>query len=211
MRKQRGFTLMEMLLAVTILAMAMASIGTVFSMGLQIWKRTQGGGAPEKKLALAFEKMSVEVRQIPKTLGLKDVEFESKSTEFQFPSYVAGFNSKGEPTFQYGRVTYKWNASDQELCREVEDAHALYEKNKAECKPLAGKIQKLQFKYWLYDGMAGSFSWKDTWSLSESKLLPAAVKVSAELVSESQSLSSQRPRLIEQIFVVPVGTLGASS
>ena len=177
----RGFTLMEMLLAVTLFAIVMASGFGVFRMGLQIWQRMQGRSSLERKTVLTLEKMGRDLRaaiRIPaqkEALGKQNIEYAGSNSEFNFPAIVTKFGKKGGETTQTGRITYRFESSSETLCKKLENATDFYLKRAVPCEPVVQQVQSLKFRYWLYDKIGKEYDWYDEWDASRG--LPKAVSL----------------------------------
>jgi type II secretion system protein J len=207
----RGFTLMETLLAVTLFAIVMTSSMGIFSMGLQIWKRSQGQALQERKVLLAMEKMGQAVREAVKikvvpAAGLEsdqELDFEGDNNSFSFPSVVTFSGKKGNLLTQYGKTTFRWDSKTRTLCRSLEGASDVYLKKKPECATLAQEIQTFKMRYWVYDGIGDSYSWYDSWEYKDS--LPQAVSVSIDFVPRLKNGQVGLKKHYEKTFVIPVG------
>ncbi|MDD5449839.1 MAG: type II secretion system protein, partial [Candidatus Omnitrophica bacterium] len=62
MKRNKGFTLMELLVAVSIFAVIAVSLYSIFSGGIQIWKRQEKGFVYNHTVRLVFDTMARELR-----------------------------------------------------------------------------------------------------------------------------------------------------
>ncbi len=205
---QNGFTLMEAILALALFSIVMISSIQVFSMGLQIWKRTRQVDRQEHKLLLALERMGQDIRNAVwispqketftiSDKSMKQILYKGTAAEVMIPSLLlAGGNKTGG----FGRITYQWNFPKKTLCRKVEYTADLFKENKKiPCQNLVEDVWKVKFRYWLTSGISGSRSWYDEWESEDG--LPEAIQVSIELKSEPGSV---RRNVYEKTFVIPV-------
>ena len=197
--KNRGFTLIEALLAVTLFTIVISSSFAIFSIGIQIWKRTQGASLAERKAVLALEKMGADIRMSLRPKGGQEIKwvggkmkFAGDEKGFGLPAIVNVTGRTGARLTQYGRISYQWNSAGV-LCRMTEGATDFYLERKSVCSPAAEHIQRAKFRYWIYDGIGDSFSWHDSWEYSES--LPQAIEVTLELEHKE----------FQQVFFIPAG------
>jgi prepilin-type N-terminal cleavage/methylation domain-containing protein len=199
----RGFTLMEMLLAMTLFSIAASSSYGIFSMGIQIWKRTKASSQAEHKALLALERIGKDVRKTinsaPRQELMKEVfKYQGKSMEVNLPASP------------YRRITYRWENAKKEVCRSEENATDLYQKKMPPCKTLVKGIQSFKLRYWLYDGIAKSYSWYDEWKHEEG--MPAAIQVEMTLQPAKERGQREAPpaKRFARTFLVPIGQTSAS-
>jgi len=206
---QRGFTLIETLLAVTLFAIASASSFGIFSMGISIWKRSQGSSLEERKAVLGLEKMAADIRTAVRVTASQETEFsenrieyKGEGTGFFLPAIVRRADADQKSRTQYGRVGWRWNRSTKELCRTLEGAGEIYRRETAACVPEASRIRSVRFQYYAYAGLADSYSWHDSWETRQG--FPLAVQISLEL-EPAGGEKYARPRLFKRTVLLPVG------
>jgi prepilin-type N-terminal cleavage/methylation domain-containing protein len=208
MRKNsKGFTLMETLIAAALFVIVTSSAFSIFTMGMQIWRRTRDISRSDRQVMLALERMGQDVREMarifPKPEGFsiqKSPSFEYKSTasELQIPVLYG----PGEHPLMagLGRTIYRHNTPTQEICRTQETAAQLYEEKRLECRAVASRVMKFQVRYLLPSGLEGSYSWYDTWDSQDA--LPIAVEIKIELSPETRYGFK---REYKKTIAVPVG------
>lgn len=207
-KRQNGFTLLETLLAVTLFAIVISSSYGIFSMGIQIWKRSQGRSLVERKATLALERMGQDVRNAIFTvssgeagLSQAEPEFTGNEKSFSLPAIVNVSDKKGIGMNQYGAVMYEWNSAG-ELCRRTKSATDLYLRRDSGCRVLAQGIKKLKFEYLLYQKITKSLSWYNSWDLKDG--MPQAVRVNLELEEKMKGERRGIVKKYQRTFLVPV-------
>lgn len=203
-----GFTLLETLLAITLFMIVAVSISSIFAMGTQIWRRSEGSQAAERKAILALEKMGADVRMTLRTapkqqagLGKNEFEFGGSSSSFGLPGIVRVRAKDGSEMLQYGKISYRWDGGKKILCRQTQSTSDLYENKEQACHPEAKKISKVRFRYWLYDGLANSYSWYDGWEMKNGLPLALEAKITVDLKNKNENLPAKELR---RLFVIPV-------
>ncbi len=205
MKNQRGFTLMETLLAAALFAIIMTSGFSVFQMGLQIWKRTQGSSKMERKVLLTFEKMGRGLRsamRVPlpqEILGKQEIEYGGNHAGFSFPAMVTKASKQGELITQTGKISYRFESSSQTLCRINENASDFYLKKNVPCEALVQGVQSVKFQYWLYDKIGKEYDWYEEWDTKRG--MPQAVRISLTVPAVQNSPKKE----YHQTWLIPAG------
>lgn len=204
---RKGFTLIEMLLAVTLFAVVISSTVGLMSMGLQIWRRAKNASQGERKVILALEKMGQDVRGAGQTkidkkkfsiVKKQEIEYKGTSSRLMIPALLLKDPADPKSLGGEGRITYQLT-SQRELCRKIENLSALYLRSDVPCQVLAENVNQLRFRYWIATGISGSHNWYTDWDGSEG--LPKAVEVSLEWKPKS----GPNKRKFTRTFVLPMG------
>ena len=199
---QRGFTIMEMLLALTLFAIVITASVGVFSMGIQIWRRSQGRSNAEQKALLGLMRFGKEVRSMIKT-GEETLRGSGDERSISFPALIPVQEEQEKEKIQYGRIHYQWDYASESLCRGVETATDIYRKSSSNCVPVAEHIKNLRFRYWLYNSIGKSYSWFDRWDENEP---PKAISISIEMQSQFSEEKNPLKHEFNQTFVIPVAS-----
>lgn len=209
--REAGFTLIELLLAVTLMMTVAASCVSVFSMGIQIWKRSQGQSITERKAILFLEKAGEELRnmaaiQSQGELGLaqqalmrESFAYEGTAVSIAFPVLIGPSESNPEKVPGFARARYWFSAG--ELCHGLESVSDLYLRKEAPCRPVMTDLARAKFEYYVASGISGELGWSESW---DGEAAPAAVRIRLELKKDSKS---QAPgKVYEKTFLIPVGS-----
>lgn len=173
---KKGFTLVEMLIALTILAMIVTSTFTIFRSASRSWQKGERRSERYHSARVAIGKMSTEISQAvisEKGLG----KFIGDKEEISFVSFV----STASGIFELTEVEY-WIDADRRLLMRNEDTEPDYNFSTHDHSDiLVGNISELEFSY--YDGE----DWIDSWDSDADKedenyqgekgILPKAVKI----------------------------------
>lgn len=162
LRSQRGFTLVEMMVAITIALIIMAGVAGVFISHSRTYNLNDDVSALQQTLRGVMMVMAPEIRMAgcdPSGKAGAKIE-QAKKNEFEFTADFAG--SPGRPNDADGelkdpgeRVTYKFmkgrncgdtmNVPGGELCREAQgQGNGL--------QPIADNIEELEFNYVMENG-----------------------------------------------------------
>ena len=135
-RKNKGFTLIEVLLALTIFAFIGIGIATSFFSGVKLWQRATTSGVWRNDIILGLEAVSKELRQ---SIDMPEIGFEGDVKSFSFPS-ISGS--------KIIKVVYSFDSAGKVLKRNEKDVLSLDE---------------FSVQYMRFDLKAGDVEWTDSW------------------------------------------------
>ena len=199
--KSPGFTMIEVLLAVTLFTLVISASYGIFSMGMQIWRRSQGRLAFERKAVFALEKMARDFRTAVRTEDKKNKGRGSVS-DITVPALVK-VKIKEDEMIQYGFVHYGFNSGTREICRSEISASDISSGSEPPCRVIAPHVQSLKFRYLIYDKVGDSYSWYDEWG--EENEIPLAVEITLELESRLKNEKSPARSAYQRVVLIPVG------
>ena len=171
-----GFTLVETLIALAILAMVVASTFTIFKSSSSSWQKGETRSERYHNARVAIGKMSMEISQAVLSEDTK-ARFIGRREEVGFLSFV----STSSGIFELAEIEY-WLDKGQKVIMRNEDINPDYDFSTQDHSDiLAEGVSELEFSY--YDGI----TWQDSWDSgvagdgsgggdAEGKL-PQAVKV----------------------------------
>jgi prepilin-type N-terminal cleavage/methylation domain-containing protein len=166
--KKRAFTLVEILIALAILAMIVASTFTIFRSASKSWQKGEIRSERYHNARTAIGRMSMEISQA--VINNNSLcEFIGEKDSVNFISFV----SKESGIFELAEIGY-WLSKDKKLLMRNDDYEPDYDfSTYDDSDTLSDNVSELEFLY--YDGLI----WLDTWH-SDKTLdinLPKAVKI----------------------------------
>ncbi|OGX24720.1 MAG: hypothetical protein A2787_01955 [Omnitrophica WOR_2 bacterium RIFCSPHIGHO2_01_FULL_48_9] len=175
-QKSFGFTLIEILLVVSLMAMVGLSIYSAFANGLKVWDRGKNLNAQED-IMIFFDRIGAELRN---SFRFSKVPFYGRSQRVVFPTMVKVLpDPKMNPEensyiSQIGKVEYEFDVvKDQLIRREASYGQAIQGRFSEKGAALRG-IRNIEFKYYFPDEHGELFS---TQIIDD---LPAAVTIEVE-------------------------------
>lgn len=194
--KRKGFTLIELVIAILILAVVAVSVYGSFSAGVKAWRR--GGEDRElQKIRIALLKIQKELRS---SFFFSKAPFKGASSEITFPLAASGKDKDEIYVIDY-YVTEDRHAGLKVLMKRK----ALFAENRfSEERPMEEFIFSadsidFEYAYGLKDGSRG-IEWKDAWPESQEKL-PLAVKINFKLGADED--------IYHKTIFISQGELGA--
>lgn len=187
MKKNKGFTIVELLVAACIFSMMAFAVYSALSAGLNAYKRIKGFAGSQSDALLAFEKIE---RDIGNTFMINGIEFTGSASSFSFPD-TSGASG---PVV---KAAYYFDAEEGVLIRTEQVYAAAVKKSEGEGTTSVelSPLKELKFEYCRYDEQKEACEWKDKWSGAEP---PIAVKVEAAFDSGGKTVK------VKRIVIIPV-------
>lgn len=171
-----AFTLVEILIALAILAVIVASTFTIFRSSSKSWQKGETRSERYYNARIAMGKMCMEISQAVISEGSLS-KFIGEKEEIKFVSFV----STAAGIFELAEIEY-WLGKDRKLLMRNEDVDPDYDFSTEDYSDiLAEGISELEFSY--YDGLKWSDTWnsdaatEDTETQEPQGILPKAVKI----------------------------------
>ncbi len=168
MQVKKGFTLVEILIALAILAMIVASTFTIFRSASKSWQKGETRSERYQNARNAIGRISSEISQsVINNNAL--CRFTGEKNEISFISFI----STDAGVFELSEIEY-WLDGARKLLMRNDDIDPDYDFTTCDhSEILSDNISELEFSY--FDGLA----WKDAWSSDQSSGvgLPKAVRI----------------------------------
>ena len=183
-----GFTLLELLIALTLFTVVMVIVGSVFGTGIVAWKRGEEEIGLYQDLRLALDRMAVELRN---SLSYENTPFEGQRDLLSFVQLHTSRFSSAPP--EWVQVTYEMttNSGTPSLVRRVSP----FSKDKTEEDVLLSNVSEVQFSYPSLE-KKGEWEWKEKWDFEKFKGPPPFVKMAFVMTGGER---------LEKIFWIPTG------
>lgn len=200
-----GFTLVELLISVVIVALVGTAVYAVFANGINAWRRGMEIKIYERKARLTLEKIARELRN---SFKFSNIAFEGEEDFLRFPALIsAASDSSRDPESHYevGRITYFYDKKGDALCKKEEIYPEVFDEKKrgfAQKKVLIQQLRELKLSYCYFDNATGNYKWKDDWKKEEQDTIPQAVKIKM-IFEEGKGLPKES---FEKTIFIPVGS-----
>lgn len=198
--KQNTYTLIELLMVLSIFTLAAVAVTTVAGGGIKIYRRAEFVSSFQTDLLLGMERLERELRnaQTFDTIG-----FSGTPQSIAFPGMVFRRDAySGRLLRSPGRIIYRLDPAGQALMRTVQTyAEATVEDGGrgGESKTLAEGITRLRFEYCRYDAETETFMWQSGWDEDDDGI-PSAVRIRLEAGSPGGISTIERDLLLPGAF-----------
>lgn len=193
-KSSSGFTLLELLIAFTIVAMIMGIMVGAMRLGIRSWEKGHERVDSYQHLRVSTEQITEDIRSAFLAEGQKVTSFVGESDRVTFHTATAGL---GPESGVYGvrRVSYYVDTEGRLM---MEESYPYDEEVKgAEAVPLYSGAEKVAFRY--YEVKADEKDWVDHWDSKESTKLPAAVEITLTTVDD-KGKRGELPPLVVPIY-----------
>jgi prepilin-type N-terminal cleavage/methylation domain-containing protein len=172
---RRGFTLVEMLVALCVLAIFSVGLASVFFSGMKLYKKVSG----DTQGTLELETFSRDLRQ---TWTMSAIKFSGNSSRVEFPAVL---------NYRVAKVIYEYDPLNKQfICRWIDYRDILNHKEEYEQKVLFSAAG-VEFSYFVFERDSGAYTWTDEWEKEGN--IPLAVKIKAVI----------KDRTLERVIFIP--------
>lgn len=167
---RRGMTLLELLIAAALVAVAALVVAQAFAAGFRVWSRASRLGGNYADSVLAMESLQQDLRN---TVPCRKAAFCGEGVWVEIPSLInqAGKDETGR---QPGLVRYQYDVAGKKLDR-VTTAYDLTMPDVLRRETVAGGIKSLTFLFAERAGASAELVWGRAWEGRTNN--PVAVKV----------------------------------
>ena len=169
-QKTDAFTILELLITSSIIAMIALAIFSTFSMGIRAYKRMHYSGLAQADCLLSLEKME---KDLHNALNFSGIGFIGENKKVSFAGLVGP-----QPNSALGRITYYLDTKNNSLIKE----EGFYPHSSLNSKALAS-IKDIAFRYYYFDPQAQQYVWQDSWQSVNG--IPKAVRAKLTFKSEN--------------------------
>lgn len=200
---KEGFTLVELLVSVTIVSFVGIAVYSALANGIAVWRRVNKDSSFTQNVRLTSEKMARELRN---ALQFSNIAFEGTEASIKFCALLLTTSGEGgdeaESHYELGRVTYFYNEGENALCKQQLLYPLIYQEQgeSDQSKILISNLKELEFSYCYLDSTTGTYQWKKDWKKQEQDIIPQAVKIKMTFPEDIQQ------KEFEQTIFIPIGT-----
>ena len=191
-RFKAGFSLIELLLVLTLAPIVFFVVFSNFSMGTRLWQRLQTA-VPEEDAVIFLLKLRPD---FDRAMRYSPLPFGGEREEV---SFVTGIEAPPELGGKrgIGQVRYFFSASARAILRETKDFSQLYREASGKTDRMLEHVHSFEAAYLTYNSNDSSFEWNSSYAPATPGDLPLAVKLIYRMEDASEDL--------EQTFFIPAG------
>jgi len=155
-KKDKAFTLIELLIVTALLCVISLGLYSTFNSGVKIWQRLNKE-APEQDLYIFFDKFALDLRN---SLKFKAINFSGTKSRLDFAEIVDSPRMRKDTV---GGASYYYDPKTEAVYKEERDFACVYAGDRGVVKEMLKNIKSLEFKYYSYDTEKKEYIWQDMW------------------------------------------------
>jgi hypothetical protein len=175
--RNKGVSLVELLVVCAMLGIISLSIFATFSNGLKIWSKINKPLAQEN-VGIFLEKLAGDLSSC---LKLNNLPFSGNQSHLEIPTLVDSLNLKNR---SIGLAAYNYDQQSGCLARQQKDYSQLYSRQEGNSVILLKGLQLFKFEYYYYDKQKEEYLWLEEWSQEG---IPLAVRVVLNLEGQAEN------------------------
>jgi prepilin-type N-terminal cleavage/methylation domain-containing protein len=183
-----GFTMIELLVVVSILALVMGALGACLASGLRVWESAARFNAVESEALIGLEMME---KDVVNSFVFHGIAFDGRSEQLAFPLLVSQLPDPERSTAcpRIGTVRYSFNERKKRFFRKK----WVYPSEEPEgMETVVENVERVELRYLSLpsngDGAAGN--WKDSWESTTN--LPDGVSIDMVFDDEGREMRFRR-------------------
>ncbi|MFH1459963.1 MAG: prepilin-type N-terminal cleavage/methylation domain-containing protein [Candidatus Omnitrophota bacterium] len=197
--KQKGLTLIEMLLAAAMSVIVSVTVYVMISNGLKVWQIVNQETS-QIDMTLFLDWLEMDLKNC---IYFQGIDFTGGEHNLNFPGVINIPVSPGEVSQRIGQITYFYDQNKGAINRQFFSYQNLFseQSNKKKSNPriLLEGLTSLLFEYNFYDQEKKSFFWIDSWPPKDEKQkntkYPLAVRLTFN-INEGQTMT-KHSKIIE--------------
>ncbi|MFH0985425.1 MAG: prepilin-type N-terminal cleavage/methylation domain-containing protein [Candidatus Omnitrophota bacterium] len=197
MKRKAGFTLVELLVVISLMALIGMALYAMFGSGIGMMRRVSHSEVAED-VSVFLEKLD---REVSSQVLFHGIPFDGQEASLSFPSRV-GLDKRALLNKGIGRVSYFWDEWHRTFARRQENLSQIQQKEEIRAVPMLGNVARVKFQYFVYIKNKQTFEWVETWNASENAgQIPSAVKVEFECSGEDGR------HVFERTLAIPIANI----
>ena len=170
-----GFTLAELLIVVSLMALVGGAIVAILTGGIRVWKRAADYGTSEQARLIAFDSMGRDLRSARR---FSLVPFRGAYDQVTFPA-AREVRPDPEALQEIGALSFFLDGRKQLLCRSFVPYRLMRHVDmKDRCQVILDGVQRVRFEYFGAAKETKEASWSSRWDATEP---PTMVKASVTI------------------------------
>ena len=182
-KNKKGFTLIEILVTVSIVAMMGLAIYAVFARGVAVWELGGRIDERERDIRFALEKIVTELRD---SFSFSGIDFGGTKEQIWFPSYINTGSVTGKPRIEPGRAAYYFDGAKNALQCIQKSYIDMFREESPPAKEVIPGVTGLEFGYYYQNITKKSYEWADSWEGKGGRPLGVRISVKAKVGEEEK-------------------------
>lgn len=202
-----SFTLIELLIALSIFAVVAVTLYSAFFAGVSVWKRSGDTSGSYQDISAVFDDIARDLKNA--VYFSKDEEsgyaFMGAPGKIAFMTLEERVGARMKPCREIARLSYYFDDTADEFIKKRADISLGFDIVKAEKDVLLRGVEDFRFEYCYYSGDEDEpYIWQDEWS-DEDARIPRGIRITAVMNGVKRGDGASR---ITRVIFIPTGVLG---
>lgn len=201
--KNNGFTLVELLVATSIIGMIALAVLSAFGTGFYAFGRVESFAGRQADILLALDRWERDVRN---SFSSAAVEFKGDSHNLSFPSVITVFDEEDQKeAVSFGQVSYSFDEQNKAFITAPTDyARPSSADGQEPPAEVLASVEDLHFSYYFHkreiqgEEEKVDHGWKSSWT-QQDEGIPRGVKMELTFLQEGQEV------LLSRTVFIPAG------
>ena len=205
MGRRSGFTMVELLISLTIFATVAIALYTAFSLGVSVWRRTESGIDLHQDVRVKLERVAKDLRNAVVYSG---IPFEGDGSRLAFASLVMHSGPEAERRYpRVCKVVYSVETDEESgnaLTRVLAGSESGFDEEAATAdrESFINNVEEFSVKYAYAGEDPAEYDWRQDWG---GEGLPRGIEIDLSINDASDEKDALTFK--KRIFI-PVGALG---
>lgn len=191
-KASRGFTLVEVLLSISLISVLGLVVYATLNSGLRIWYRANTTCIGED-VNVFFEKLSLDINN---SFPYKDIEFIGNAEGFQCASIVSTDSVNPGLARGVGEVSYFYDKERQAILRKKRNLSMIFKEKDGIAQEVITNVTSGRFQYYYYDPRFKEYFWVEEWKKGSGIPLAVSVKIDISYGKKDYKFS--------KVIIIPV-------
>jgi len=182
-RSQRGMTLMETLIAASMIAVVALAIYATMNSGIKIWQRVSGSGQIQDA-HIFLQRIADDLRN---SAAFSGIPFVGDKDSIQFATLINTYDKKQRANIpSVGAVGYYFDQQTKSVNRWQSNYTQLYQQINPSSRQYLSNVESLSFEYYYYSADSYDYQWSALWE--EEETTPLSVRIVITLSEDDEDL-----------------------
>jgi prepilin-type N-terminal cleavage/methylation domain-containing protein len=193
-RPSSGFTLLELLAAMSITAITAVTALSLFSKGVDIWENVTFRGSSEHEAALFLEEFEKDLKNC---VNFSEIQFLGDTETVDFPAIIN--KNSGSSSEAIGRIKYSFDKDKMAVYKRKAVYPNCAQENLFMPYKILGSVESLSFEYAALNAH-GALNWTGLWQ--DKQIKPKGVRVRIKIAANE---GSEKTHNFERVVYIPIG------
>ncbi|MFH1856003.1 MAG: prepilin-type N-terminal cleavage/methylation domain-containing protein [Candidatus Omnitrophota bacterium] len=194
----KGFTLLELLIAMSIAAVAAVTALTLFSKGIDIWQTARFKSPAKYNAVLFLEDVDKELKN---SINFSEIEFEGETRQINFPAIVKQYKDEYTQVLEIvGWVKYSFDKDKKSIYKSKSAYPQCLDENLFTAVKVLDSVESISFEY-AFLNAENKLEWTSACEGASAGGNPKAVRIKVKVIIEESTNENEN---FEKTIFIPI-------